>query len=257
MNHPENGTYTENTDDKYGYGAGAFTEEIYSDANFSPCDNVTMPPRYYSPAEKPVKNTRNEKTAETGAKEHESPFTNRKGINRVIVLCLLSAVLGGLFGSSITEYRLTHGLAHQEEPAVETQLPDTAEKTLQSAADAETAAAVQSTGAFSGERPEIFLGIYPDPAYSPVFAHYYELPDGVYISGIEPGSPAETAGLMPGDIITAFAGLETESLAGLPEAMRQCRPDMTYGLSFFRDGEYINVDISPVSAPESTDGNVW
>lgn len=254
MSQTENGNYSAGiTDDEYGYGSGARSGEIYSDANFVPYDSSTMPPRYYSPAVKPEKNTKTEKDEEPAAPEggNIKPVATRKAFNRVLVLCIASAIIGGLFGASIVEYRYTHMPAVLPELTAEPEVTATVEED-RSLADTSAESARAAV-----DRPGVFLGIRPDCGYSSVFANYYELPDGVYVCEVSEGSPAQASGLAEGDIITGLDGTETGSLDELLDAMRQCVPGKPSELVFFRDGEYINVGITPVQVPEGTDGTAY
>ena len=57
-----------------------------------------------------------------------------------------------------------------------------------------------------------YLGITPK-GVDEAMSHYYNLPIGIYVVSVEPGSCAETAGLQTGDVIIAFDGVtvSTES----------------------------------------------
>ena len=82
--------YTGDTDrdsGEYHYKNG-YTQKIYSDAHYVPADENTVPPRYYTP---PEKHTREPKPK----KEHDGKAA------KLIALCLVCAILGGLGGAAI------------------------------------------------------------------------------------------------------------------------------------------------------------
>ena len=74
---------------EYHYSNG-YTERIYSDAHYVRADESTTPPRYYTPPEKTVRQSREEKS--------------RKGVGAgaLIACCLVCALLGGFGGAFLT-----------------------------------------------------------------------------------------------------------------------------------------------------------
>ena len=89
INDPPAG-YTGDTDresGEYHYKNG-YTQKIYSDAHYVPADENTVPPRYYTPPEKPVREPKPKK-----------PHSGRTA--KIIALCLVCAILGGLGGAAI------------------------------------------------------------------------------------------------------------------------------------------------------------
>ena len=81
-----------------------------------------------------------------------------------------------------------------------------------------------------GERG--FLGITGQDVSSDV-ADAYDMPKGVYITSVEEGSGAATAGLKKGDIITRFDGSSVASMAELKEQ-----------LSYYKKGEQVKFTVS-------------
>lgn len=82
--------FTGNTDrenGEYHYKNG-YSQRIYSDAHYVPADENTVPPRYYTPPEKPVREPKPKKERKDGA-------------GRIIALCLVCAILGGLGGAAV------------------------------------------------------------------------------------------------------------------------------------------------------------
>ena len=68
-----------------------FNESVYSDAHYVPASENTVPPRYYKPPQKPVK----------------EPKVKRNGNSAVklIAICLVCALLGSMGGEELTHYK--------------------------------------------------------------------------------------------------------------------------------------------------------
>jgi aminopeptidase N len=81
------------------------------------------------------------------------------------------------------------------------------------------------------------LGTVPDFAYAG---------EGVRLSGVNPGSPAETAGLREGDIVTAINDRAVKSLKEYADALRSLAPGDAVQIRFLRDGVPGNVDARAV-----------
>lgn len=78
---------TDRVNGEYHYKNG-YTQKIYSDAHYVPADESTVPPRYYTPPEKPVRETKPKKTHNGKA-------------SKIIALCLVCALLGSLGGAAV------------------------------------------------------------------------------------------------------------------------------------------------------------
>ncbi|MFD2263648.1 DegQ family serine endoprotease [Lacibacterium aquatile] len=76
-------------------------------------------------------------------------------------------------------------------------------------------------------------------------------PYGVLINGTFPGSPAERAGLMPGDVVTAIDGREVDD----PESLRFRIATLPIGssaeLSYFRKGQAMKTQATLIAPPEN------
>ena len=71
-----------------GYGfKNEFADKVYSDAHYVPAEENTVPPRYYTPPQKPVK--------EPKARKRDGGFA------KLVAACLVCALLGGLGGGAI------------------------------------------------------------------------------------------------------------------------------------------------------------
>ncbi len=61
--------------------------------------------------------------------------------------------------------------------------------------------------------------------------------DGVLVGGVMTGSPAEEAGLQPGDIVLKFAGNTMRTANQLRNAVAATAPDTNTELVVLRDGQ--------------------
>lgn len=97
------------------------------------------------------------------------------------------------------------------------------------------------TGRFS--RP--YLGISWQ-AISPYLARRYRLPVewGVYITEVEPGSPAEQAGLQPGDIIVQIGETALDETHSYINALFQYQPGDLVMLKLVRNGEAMEIQVT-------------
>ena len=66
--------------------------------------------------------------------------------------------------------------------------------------------------------------------------------EGVRLSGVNPGSPAETAGLRQGDILTAINDRAVNSLKEYADVLRVLAPGDAVRIRFLRDGAPRTVD---------------
>ncbi len=73
--------------------------------------------------------------------------------------------------------------------------------------------------------------------------------DGARILEVFPNSPAEQAGLRPGDRIVAFDGEPVSAARPLTEHVRRHRPGDTVRLTVIRDGEERTVSVTLGRAP--------
>ncbi len=95
--------------------------------------------------------------------------------------------------------------------------------------------------------PAGFLGVHFQPVRVPqAIAASYEVDDeaGLMLTGIEPGSAAEVAGLLPGDIVLG-AGNSRRGLRHLEHPFRTLRANEPLPLSLLRGGRVIEVTANP------------
>ncbi|MCS7306190.1 MAG: M20/M25/M40 family metallo-hydrolase [Thermoguttaceae bacterium] len=84
-----------------------------------------------------------------------------------------------------------------------------------------------------GNRP--FLGTVPD---------FGRQADGYAIAGVVPGSPAEKAGLQPGDLIVQFNDQPIKSLADIEAALRKHKPGEKVRLRARRGSELLEMEVT-------------
>ena len=93
---------TDRVNGEYHYKNG-YTQRIYSDAHYVRADENTVPPRYYTPPEKPVK-------------EAKPPRAKKSvGLGAVIAMCLICALLGGFCGGAVTSSAMDRRFDQLEE----------------------------------------------------------------------------------------------------------------------------------------------
>lgn len=87
------------------------------------------------------------------------------------------------------------------------------------------------------------------------FSQMYKMPQGIYVTGVEDGSPAKEAGILPGDIIVDFDGEKIQSYEDLQSVLQYYRAGSTAKIVVKRpqNGEYqsIEMDITLGSKPAS------
>ena len=104
---------------------------------------------------------------------------------------------------------------------------------------------------FPGSRPR--LGIDAEDL-SGQFGNYFGAPDGegVLVREVNPGSPAEKAGLKAGDVITSLNGERIRSLGDLREKLAAKREDKTVKLGILRNRSEMSVTVELPPPPSKT-----
>ena len=77
----------------------------------------------------------------------------------------------------------------------------------------------------------------------PVYQQHYGLPQGAYVKSVEEDSPAEAAGLQPGDIIVGIGEITILGDATLRKARASLEPGQSAELFLWRDGAYYQTEI--------------
>ena len=76
------------------------------------------------------------------------------------------------------------------------------------------------------------------------FEHlYYDVPAGFYITEVATGSPANAAGILPGDVLLYFNGQYTPDLESLKQKIAACNPGESVCLLLHRQNSAYSVEI--------------
>jgi 2-alkenal reductase len=102
----------------------------------------------------------------------------------------------------------------------------------------------------TGSVPRPFLGISYQ-SLSPQVAAYYGLnvTEGALIQSVQPGSPAEKAGLQPGDVVTAISGTTIDEEHPLAAALLNHKVGDTVQLAVTRDSQSQTLSATLVTRP--------
>ena len=77
----------------------------------------------------------------------------------------------------------------------------------------------------------------------PAYQAYYALPQGAWIKSVEDGSPAQDAGLEPGDVIAGIGDITILGDATLRKARASIAPGQAATVWFWRDGQYYTTEL--------------
>ena len=101
-----------------------------------------------------------------------------------------------------------------------------------------------------------YLGISPQDITSGL-AQQFGLTnqDGALVGDVLPGTPAEKAGIKPGDVIISFNGVDVSDAHGLQLAVSQCEPGSPASVKLIRDGVPRNFTITLAQLPGQNGGN--
>ncbi len=91
------------------------------------------------------------------------------------------------------------------------------------------------TGRVEGpERP--WLGVIQPVEITEEISKEYELPVGILVRDVYPGSPASEAGIKPGDVIIAFDAEQPITMTSLKEAIEKRKVGDVISIKLWRDG---------------------
>lgn len=88
--------------------------------------------------------------------------------------------------------------------------------------------------------PALGLSGHSIPA---VHQHYYRLPAGLCITGVNENSAAAANGVQNGDILTEFNGVSVADTAALETLLADCQPGETVSVSFYRNGSVRSISL--------------
>ena len=87
------------------------------------------------------------------------------------------------------------------------------------------------------------LGVSFDNRYNTVYSRYYRLPEGAFVSSVEKGSCAESAGILPGDILMQIGEYHIEDYADVPSALRHFSAGDTTEVSVYREAQILTLSV--------------
>ncbi|PHX94214.1 MAG: hypothetical protein CK542_01730 [Acidimicrobium sp.] len=73
---------------------------------------------------------------------------------------------------------------------------------------------------------------------------------GAIITNVQPGSPADKAGILIDDVVLAVDGEPIDGQAGLVAAIRDAKPGQTVKIEIFRDGKRLTFDATLIARSE-------
>jgi S1-C subfamily serine protease len=103
----------------------------------------------------------------------------------------------------------------------------------------------------NGEAVHPYLGVYLSDFTQEAASRFGSPVDsGALIEEVEPGSPADDAGIQRGDIVTAAGSEEVRSSGDLLSALRNYMPGDTVGLKILRNGEKTTLQVNLAERPQ-------
>lgn len=85
------------------------------------------------------------------------------------------------------------------------------------------------------------LGILGQPV-SDFWQNYHQLPEGIYVTEVCPGSPLKNLDIRPGDILVAVNGEEVADLQTLQQLL-DTQQSGSIILTFYQDGQYTDITL--------------
>ncbi len=92
--------------------------------------------------------------------------------------------------------------------------------------------------------PEPYIGVTVSEKYTSSVLKYYGYPSGAVIASVAEGSPAGSAGLAKGDIITEFGGTEITEYSMLESLLQKCKPGDQVNVKIYRNGRYYTTTVT-------------
>jgi S1-C subfamily serine protease len=101
-----------------------------------------------------------------------------------------------------------------------------------------------------------WIGVEPQDL-GPELAQTFNLApqtQGVIVTGVLHGSPAQAAGLQPGDLITHVGGQEVRNTSDLLTQIAALKPGLAVDLGLQRQGQAVRLKITPDQRPGKKGG---
>ena len=103
----------------------------------------------------------------------------------------------------------------------------------------------------NGEAVHPYLGVYLSDLTQKTASKFGSPVDsGALVEKVEPGSPADAAGVQRGDIVTAAGSEEVSSSGDLISALRDYMPGDTVGLKILRNSEKTTLQVNLAERPQ-------
>jgi len=82
-------------------------------------------------------------------------------------------------------------------------------------------------------------------------AEHFGVTEGALVAQVQPGSPADKAGIRPGDVIVAVNGKKISDITDLQNNVMRNPPGTVLRITIIRDGKKIDLDVKTVSFDET------
>jgi serine protease Do len=89
-----------------------------------------------------------------------------------------------------------------------------------------------------------FLGVGIQPVTMPLSQQLgLDMTSGVVVTEVRRGSPAEKAGLQPGDVVVGFQGQDVVTPRDLQSLVERADPEKSHAIEIMRDGKNLSLDV--------------
>lgn len=99
--------------------------------------------------------------------------------------------------------------------------------------------------------PPGYLGVGPGQTVDAQTATYYNLPVGVVVQSVSPGTPAAQAGIKPKDIITTVDGQQIDPNHDLRTVVEMHQPGQTVKIAVWRSGKTLTFNVKLAARPSN------
>ncbi len=101
-----------------------------------------------------------------------------------------------------------------------------------------------------GTAEHAYLGVQAAPLTPEIVAQLQiEATEGALISAVAEGSPAEAAGVEPGDVIVRVGDAKVRTVEDMLSALRHHRPGETVPIQLIRGGQEMSVEVTLADVP--------